>query len=71
MAESHEMIKSGARNIDVARAHGLSIDQVKRMRKKLGLSRHRSKIQTDGSSDLFVIANKLMRPCYNHPVRLD
>ena len=71
MAEAHEMIKSGERNIDVARAHGLSIDQVKRLRKKLGLSRHRSKIQTDGGSDLFQVVNKLMRPCYNPPVRLD
>ena len=65
------MIADGARNIDVARTHGLSIDQVKRIRKKLGLSRRRSKIQTDGRSDLFQVVNKLMRPCYNPPVRLD
>lgn len=66
-----DMISAGHKNTEVAKATGLSIDQVKRLRKKLGLSRHRSKIQTDGSSDLFAIANKLMRPCYNPSVRLD
>ena len=62
MAEAHEMIRSGERNIDVARAHGLSIDQVKRLKKKLGLSGRRETIIKESKPDLFKVANQLIKP---------
>lgn len=57
-----QAIKAGLRNIEVAKKTGLSIDQVKRLKKKLGLSRKRETIIKESKPDLFKKANQLIKP---------
>lgn len=49
------------KSVDVANQYGLSVDQVKRIRKRLGLSRQRSQ-NKQPEPNLFLLVNKLMRP---------
>jgi hypothetical protein len=57
-----QAIKAGARNIEIAKTTGLSIDQVKRLKKKLGLSGRRETIIKESKPDLFKMANQLIKP---------
>lgn len=57
-----QAIKAGVRNIEVAKTTGLSIDQVKRLKKKLGLSGKRETRKKESKPDLFKMANQLIKP---------
>lgn len=59
---AEQMLREKRRNIDIASELGMSIDQVKRIKKRIGMSNFRSPNTARDGSNLFLVANKLMKP---------